>query len=319
VKNEWVRPTSALVVPTGAHGPAGNPISQQVPLANLFDSLDYHPPPRPRGPLGDGERVPSANDGECIDLAGADLVVGTSAGSILGAQVCSDNLPKFAALMRFAVRTRLFEYLRNDAKPKPTADRARALFEDAAEGGKDTVLGIGHAALAAQAPSQYALFAQVIALTRHLRWPSASLRTTSYDTYTGERHVYSSRCGVPLVKAVAASASVPGLMQPVQLGPHRLMDGGLVSGANSDLAIGAERALVIGLVNDPTLEKWANRPDQWDEEVAALAAAGTHTYVRLPAEDLGDPMDATTLPLGLALGTRQATLDIARVREFWTY
>ena len=105
-------------------------------------------------------------------------MVGTSADSILGAQVCSDNLPKFAALMRFAVRTRLFEYLRNDAKPKPTADRARALFEDADEGGKDTVLGIGHAALAAQAPSQYALFAQVIAFTRHLRWPSASLAFT---------------------------------------------------------------------------------------------------------------------------------------------
>ncbi len=32
-----------------------------------------------------------------IDLAGADQVVGTSAGSILGTQVCSDTLPKFAA------------------------------------------------------------------------------------------------------------------------------------------------------------------------------------------------------------------------------
>lgn len=252
-----------------------------------------------------------------VDLSKADLVVGTSAGSILGTQVCANDLPMFTRALQLAAKTRLFERIRNDNDPKPTAAHARAMFDDSPNGDPATLLRIGHAALAADAPSQYSLFAQVALFTRRFRWPSPALRTTAYDTYTAQRHVYSSNGKAKLIHALAASSSVPGLMAPVQIGETRLMDGGMASGANSDLALGADRALVIGLVHDPRQGKWTNAPEQWDTEIADLRAAGTDTLTQLPEEELGDPMDATALPLGLSLGARQAAQDAARVRKFW--
>ena len=48
-----------------------------------------------------------------------------------------------------------------------------------------------------------------------------------------------------------------------------------------------------------------------------MRAAGTVTVTRLPAEELGDPMDATALPLGLRLGAEQAERDAPELSEFW--
>lgn len=252
-----------------------------------------------------------------IDLSAADLVVGTSAGSILGTEVLAKDLKNFNRAFQLAAKTRLFEHIRSDDNPKPTAAHARALFDDADNGDPETLLAIGHAALAADAPSQYSLFAQVLIFVRRLHWPAKALRTTAYDAYTAERHVYAPGGPAKLLHALAASASVPGLMAPVQIGERRLMDGGMRSGSNSDLAIGAERTLLVGLVDDPRQGKWTNAPGQWDSEIADLEAGGTELVTQLPAEDLGDPMDATALPLGLRLGAQQAEEDAPKIKEFW--
>ncbi|MFA7266585.1 MAG: patatin-like phospholipase family protein [Candidatus Nanopelagicales bacterium] len=252
-----------------------------------------------------------------IDLSTADLVVGTSAGSLLGTELLAKDLGNFHRAFQLAAKSHIFEHIRNDDDPKPSAAHARALFDDADNGDPETLLAIGHAALAAEAPSQYSLFAQMALFVRRLRWPSPALRTTAYDAYTAERHVYSKGGKAHLLHALAASASVPGLMEPVRIGGRRLMDGGMRSGANSDIAVGADRALVIGLVHDPRQGKWTNAPGQWDSEIADLEAAGTRLHTQLPAEDLGDPMDATALPLGLRLGAEQAAEDAAAITEFW--
>lgn len=252
-----------------------------------------------------------------VDLAEADLVVGTSAGSILGTAILGKDLGILHKSMQLAAKSHLFEHIRNDSDPKPTAAHARALFDDADNGDPETLLAIGHAALAADAPSQYEIFAQLLLFVHRVRWPSAALRTTSYDAYTAERHVYAKGGKAHLIHALAASASVPGLAAPVRIGERRLMDGGMRSGLNSDLAVGAEKVLVIGLVDDPRQGKWTNAPGQWDSEIADLEAVGTQIFTQLPAEDLGDPMDATTLPLGLRLGAQQAAEDATAIKEFW--
>ncbi len=252
-----------------------------------------------------------------VKLADADLVVGTSAGSLLGTELLANDLSTFHKALQLAAKSHIFEHIRSDDDPKPTAAHARALFDDADNGDRETLLAIGHAALAADAPSQYSLFAQVALFVRRLRWPSPALRTTSYDAYTAERHVYAKGGNAHLLHALAASASVPGLMAPVRIGERRLMDGGMRSGANSDIAVGAKKALLIGLVHDPRQGKWTNAPGQWDSEIADFKAAGTDLFSQLPSEELGDPMDATALPLGLRLGAQQATEDAAAITEFW--
>jgi NTE family protein len=73
-----------------------------------------------------------------------------------------------------------------------------------------------------------------------------------------------------LVDAVAASCAVPGVWPPVAIGDRRYMDGGTRSMANSDLAAGADRVLVV-------LPTQAGAPALWgsslDAELAALAPA----------------------------------------------
>ncbi len=252
-----------------------------------------------------------------VNLRDADLVVGTSAGSILGTEVLSNDLGKFTFLLKLAARTRLFEFIRRDSNPKPTAAHARALFDDSDNGRSETLIKIGHAALAAEAPHRYRLFAQIAAFVGRGHWPSRVLRTTCYDTYTGERLVLSKESGVPLITALGASTAVPGLMSPVHVGERRCMDGGMASGLNSDLIAGAQKALVVGLVHDPRQGKWTSPKDQWDYELGELTKAGTDFEAVLPAEDLGDPMDATALPLGLRLGAEQARADSAALAKFW--
>lgn len=254
---------------------------------------------------------------EGVKLHEADVVVGTSAGSILGTEVLARDLRRFTGQIKLAAKTRLFEYIRKDDNPKPTAQHAREMFDNSDNGRHETLLKIGHAALAADAPSQYELFAQITAFVARVRWPSSRLRTTCYDAYTADRYVFSKASGVPLVKALGASSAVPGLMSPVALGGRRLMDGGMASGLNGDLVAGAEKAIVIGLIHDPRQGKYTTPTDRWDYELDQLTNAGTAFETALAAEDLGDPMDATALPLGLRLGAEQATSDAPRLRKFW--
>jgi len=114
-----------------------------------------------------------------INVGSADLVVGTSAGSILGAQVQSDTLKRFASQFRLAAKTRLFERIRNDDNPHPTAERASDMFEFADNADHQTLISIGHAALTAKAPPQLALKAQVAAFVRRRKWPAGVLQTTT--------------------------------------------------------------------------------------------------------------------------------------------
>jgi len=252
-----------------------------------------------------------------LDLSTADLVVGTSAGSLLGAVVLAKDLRRFNFQLQLAAKSKLFEFIRKDSDPHESAAHARAMFDDATDGDEETLLRIGHAALAAKAPSKYAMYAQISAFVGRMKWPSSALRTTAYDTYTAQRLVFCRQSGVPLLSALSASAAVPGLMTPVQIGQRRCMDGGMVSGSNIDIAAGSRKTLVLGLVHDPEPGRWTNRPGMWNEELASMRAAGTLTAARLPAEELGDPMDATTLPFGLRLGAEQAARDAPELSEFW--
>jgi len=70
------------------------------------------------------------------------------------------------------------------------------------------------------------------------------------------------------------------------------------SGVHTDLAAGAGKILVIGLVHDVNQGKWTNAPGQWDREIEALRASGSAVETIVPQTDLGDPMDAKGLPFG---------------------
>jgi NTE family protein len=76
-------------------------------------------------------------------------------------------------------------------------------------------------------------------------WPAGNLLITAVDADTGELVTFDSGSGVDLVDAVGASCAVPGVWPPVTINGRRLMDGGMRSPANADLATGYDRVVVV--------------------------------------------------------------------------
>ena len=76
-------------------------------------------------------------------------------------------------------------------------------------------------------------------------WPDRDLRITAIDTGTGDLVVFGSDSGVPLVDAVAASCAVPGSWPAVRIGDRHYMDGGVASSVNMAVAADCEAATVL--------------------------------------------------------------------------
>lgn len=80
-------------------------------------------------------------------------------------------------------------------------------------------------------------------------WPSEPLWLCAVDIVSGQRVVLG-RPGSPpttLARAVMASAAIPGVYAPIPLGRRVLVDGGVHSSTNLDLAIAGGCDLVVGV------------------------------------------------------------------------
>jgi NTE family protein len=253
-------------------------------------------------------------------LGDADRIVGTSAGSVLATVVARGRLEGFGRLLRVvAARPALIDRLAPASDLTASQERGRDLFEGAHDAEPETIRAIGAAALAAATPSASRLPASVVLMAQTWRWPDGRLAVTAVDAYTGERLVMTRGCGVPLPRAVAASASVPGLFAPQPVLDRRAMDGGVCgTGIHADLVAGAGRALVFPIADTFPEARMTITPDATAREVAALRAAGTIVevrYSRLPATT--DLMSPAEVPAALALGAQQAGEDAASLAAFW--
>ncbi|MEU8011351.1 patatin-like phospholipase family protein [Micromonospora parva] len=207
-----------------------------------------------------------------VPVAGADLVVGTSAGSVVGAQVCS-GLP----VQRFYE-----EQLAPPTGRSAARLGAVALARLVWAGGRtrDAVRArarIGAMALAARTPSEASQRAVIEARLPAREWPARRLLVTAVDATSGEFVVFDSDSGVSLVDAVGASCAVPGVWPPVTIGARRFVDGGMRSTVNADLAAGAQRVLVLA----PTSAAFGPMP-RLAAQVDALRAAGSRVVVVTP-------------------------------------
>ena len=171
----------------------------------------------------------------------ADLVVGTSAGSSVAAQITS-GVP-LDELYGAQLRPETAEVETDVDLPALFADLGAVLagVADRTEAGRR----IGALALAARTVDPAVRMAAIAARLPVPTWPDRRLLVPAVDAETGELTVFTRDSGVALVDAVAASCAVPGVWPPVPVGVRRFMDGGVRSMANSDLAAGAERVLVV--------------------------------------------------------------------------
>lgn len=248
------------------------------------------------------------------DLSGADLVVGTSAGSVVGAQLTSG--------------AELGAMYERQLEPPAVEQVARMTRSNLARYAWAMVRGrrsdvefrrrIGALALAAEkaglTPSEQERLDVIGSRLVSSRWPERELVITAVDAETGEFRTFDRKSGVPLLQAVAASCAVPGVYPPVTIDGRRYLDGGMRSAANADLAQGYD-----GLVVLAPLPRGIGPMASVDAQVAGLVSRvavvspdeGSRTAI---GRNVLDP--AARAPSAQA-GRAQAATVAARVAEVW--
>jgi predicted acylesterase/phospholipase RssA len=131
-------------------------------------------------------------------------------------------------------------------------------------------------------------------------WPDQGLWLVAADLDGGGRRVVLDRDGVSglpaaLGTAVMASCAVPGVLPPVRVGGRRLIDGGLRSSTNLDLARGVDADVVIALApmsfaSDPAPDRLRmvgrrRFNARLDKESDAVRASGASLLVLRPSAD----------------------------------
>lgn len=173
---------------------------------------------------GVADREPEA----ALALLNSDVLLGTSAGSTVAAQISSGvGLPE---LFERQVSSQHAEIT-----PTASVDDITALLIAAVSQPGTREQQLQHLAAAALATPTVpeAVRREVIAwrLPSH-HWPKRTLRVTAVDAATGELVVFDQASGVDLVDAVAASCAVPGVWPAVTIGDRHYIDGGVASITN---------------------------------------------------------------------------------------
>ncbi|HLI89987.1 MAG TPA: patatin-like phospholipase family protein [Ktedonobacteraceae bacterium] len=212
-----------------------------------------------------------------VDVRSADIIIGTSAGSTVGAQITSgiDLESLFASQL-----TPVKQSKERKVEASP-AQMMEVLSQAIAEAGADMKAlraRIGAYALAAPTPPEAERRAIIESRLPKKMWPQQHLLMVAVDTATGEEYLMDRESGVSLVDAVAASCAVPGIWPPVTLAGRRYMDGGVRSATNADLARGYNRVLIL----NPLGASADYMGMGITEEAAALEREGSQVLVIAP-------------------------------------
>lgn len=187
-----------------------------------------------------------------VDVTTAGLLVGTSAGATVAAQVAGGLDP-----------SELFDRQVDEAgattelTPRLSVAELWDLMAPAyleATDDADRRRRLGALALAADTVEEPVRRRVIEARLRGIGWVGGRLRIVVVEAATGQRRVLDAASGVDLVDAVAASCAVPAAWPPVTIGGARYVDGGVWSVANVDLAAGYDRVLVLAPLVDPAVQ-----------------------------------------------------------------
>lgn len=180
-------------------------------------------------------------------LLDSDVLVGTSAGSAVAAQIGS-GCPLEALYDRQVAESsaEIDSGVDVDDITEVFLSALAGPYDEALDRTRQQMQRIGAVALATETVAE-PVRRRVIAqrLPSH-DWPERALRITAIDVGTGELVVFDRESGVGLVDAVAASCAVPGAWPPVTIGARRYMDGGVASSVN--LAVAGDCAAAVVLV-----------------------------------------------------------------------
>jgi NTE family protein len=237
-----------------------------------------------------------------VDFSGADLVVGTSAGSVVGAQLLS-GVPL----------EDLYEaQLGGTTQEIPAKIGAGFLLTFVASAILPNGRAwLGHRALKARtvpAEERRRVIEQRIA--RNV-WPETPLVITAVEAKSGKFVQFTKESGVELVDAVAASCAVPLVWPPHPINGVKYIDGGARTSANVDVAKGCERLVVFAPVTG-----LSGRPAKQAQNLRVPYAVVVPNDLAL--SKMGrNPLDPAFRASAAEAGRQQAKRDVEKIREVW--
>lgn len=254
-----------------------------------------------------------------VDLRSADAIIGTSAGSNVGAQVAlGSDLEVWA-------EERVDLSISPDDSAAPSGSMAARLgalmeqmialniYEGTPEEGRAR---LGQFALA-QDVGPEERFTALFADLGGADWP-ATFSCTAVSATTGEFVVWNQDSGVDLQLAVASSCCVPGIFPPITIGDDRYIDGGMRSALNADLAAGHDQVLVVSCMSSSTPGLGVQ------EEIDGLRAGGATVELIEPDQAFIDIsgsgmflMDDSRMPAAFGAGLALADVEAERVSALW--
>jgi NTE family protein len=262
-----------------------------------------------------------------LDVTKADLIIGTSAGSTVAAQITSGTRP---ADLYAAILAEVPQPLAGAAGP--TTGRApsfsgpsylewsNAIIASSADA-SDMRRRMGAAALELEAAngSDQTRWRDIVAArlpSRH--WPQQPVLITAVNARTGEPALFDRHSGIDLVDAIAASTSA---MTPYRIGEDSYINGGYRRSENADLAAGCGRVLVLSPFGGRS-----RMPLEWGMDLASqvdeLRAGGSRVETVFPDGGAGNVFDANALdpstrPQAARGGYDQGRGLAALVAELW--
>lgn len=268
-----------------------------------------------------------------VDVAAADKVVGTSAGSVVGFTLASGgDLSQATDLVN---RANDGDTLVGDAD----ADAAQAaqdlqnllatIAEAAAnpDTADDIRARLGQMALAANTVSEEIWLAG-FAEFAGAEWPDG-FACTAVDTSTGRFQVWDKDSAVGVQLAVASSCAVPCLFPPVTIRDARWMDGGVRDMLNADVAAGHDTVLVVSctLLEIPSgfaLPSLDAVFGATRAQLDQLRADGAKVEAIVPSPEMLEIsgygmnlMDFGLTGAAYEAGLRQGEAEAARLAGFW--
>jgi NTE family protein len=254
-----------------------------------------------------------------LEVADADLIVGTSAGSIVGSRVAAgQDLSRPRAHVNASLPM---------PEEGPDLESLRNIFgrwSSAGEVTRELCAELGALALAARTASEEAWISQTCGNLGFEDWPDDRLRIVTVDAGSGERVVHHAGSDAPLRSAIAASCAVPGMFPPIRIGDRHYFDGGVHSGTNADVAleIAPGVVLVVAPICAATAPFGALAERCLEAESRAIESKGGTLLPVLPGDaDLAafgpHLMDVARAPAALEAGRLRGRELVAELADLW--
>ena len=252
-------------------------------------------------------------DPDLLDrVRGADIVVGTSAGSAVAAQITSEASIDDLYLSQLSENSLEIEV---DLDLESLMSR----FATAAAGAtdpEDMRRRIGAVALETRTVSESTRRAAIAARLPDIGWPDRTILLIAVNAETGEMVTFEKDSGVDLVDAVAASCAVPGVWPPVTIDGSRYIDGGVRSGTNADMAAGCDRVLVITPSRAGSPQPWGNI----DDEIKLISPAAVMVIYANDSSVAAfgvNPLSPSTRGPSAREGREIGKMKADAIRSFW--